>query len=206
MGISRDSRHKKRMTGGRMPIHQKKRKFEMGRQPALTKIGEKSYIYVRGRGGNYKMRALKLDHGNFSWQTESMTRKTRIIDTTYNASNNEYTRTKTLVKNTIIQIDAAPFVKWYKQHYGIELSKKGGDEETKVSKSVQNKQKFRCKDRKIDENVVAQMNTGRVYACISSRPGQSGRADGYILEGKELDFYLKKMQKKGKKGKKGQQE
>ncbi len=25
---------------------------------------------------------------------------------------------------------------------------------------------------------------------------QCGRADGYILEGKELEFYLKKMQKK----------
>ena len=69
---------------------------------------------------------------------------------------------------------------------------------------MQNKQKFRCKDRRIDDNVVAQMATGRVYACISSRPGQSGRADGYILEGKELEFYLKKMAKKGKKGKKEQ--
>ena len=28
------------------------------------------------------------------------------------------------------------------------------------------------------------------------RPGQCGRADGYILEGKELEFYVKKMQKK----------
>ena len=26
-------------------------------------------------------------------------------------------------------------------------------------------------------------------ACVSSRPGQSGRCDGYILEGKELEFY-----------------
>ena len=33
-------------------------------------------------------------------------------------------------------------------------------------------------------------------ACISSRPGQSGRCDGYILEGKELDFYLKKLRSK----------
>ena len=33
-------------------------------------------------------------------------------------------------------------------------------------------------------------------AKISSRPGQSGRCDGYVLEGKELDFYIKKMQKK----------
>ena len=32
-------------------------------------------------------------------------------------------------------------------------------------------------------------------ARISSRPGQSGRCDGYILEGKELEFYLKKVSK-----------
>ncbi|XP_022091090.1 40S ribosomal protein S8-like [Acanthaster planci] len=35
--------------------------------------------------------------------------------------------------------------------------------------------------------------------CITSRPGQCGRADSYILEGKELDFYLRKI--KSKKGK-----
>ena len=31
MGISRDSRHKRRLTGGRMPVHKKKRAFEKGR-------------------------------------------------------------------------------------------------------------------------------------------------------------------------------
>lgn len=36
-------------------------------------------------------------------------------------------------------------------------------------------------------------------ACIASRPGQCGRADGYVLEGKELEFYLRKI--KAKKGK-----
>ena len=41
--------------------------------------------------------------------------------------------------------------------------------------------------------------TGRVLAAIASRPGQSGRADGYVLEGKELEFYLRKI--KAKKGK-----
>jgi small subunit ribosomal protein S8e len=40
------------------------------------------------------------------------------------------------------------------------------------------------------------LNKGRVYARISSRPGQSGRADGYLLEGKELEFYSKKLDKK----------
>jgi len=39
-------------------------------------------------------------------------------------------------------------------------------------------------------------NSGRLLASISSRPGQSGRADGYILEQKELEFYTRKLKKK----------
>lgn len=47
MGISRDSRHKHRLTGGRRNAHQKKRKYELGRVPANTKLtqvdGDKAY-------------------------------------------------------------------------------------------------------------------------------------------------------------------
>ena len=39
-------------------------------------------------------------------------------------------------------------------------------------------------------------NSGRLLARICSRPGQTGRADGYVLEGIELEFYMKKIQKK----------
>lgn len=42
-------------------------------------------------------------------------------------------------------------------------------------------------DAKIDPLLESQFAAGRLYAAISSRPGQSGRADGYILEGKELE-------------------
>ncbi|RXN05710.1 40S ribosomal S8 [Labeo rohita] len=35
--------------------------------------------------------------------------------------------------------------------------------------------------------------------CSASRPGQCGKTDGYILEGKDLEFYLRKI--KAKKGK-----
>jgi small subunit ribosomal protein S8e len=46
---------------------------------------------------------------------------------------------------------------------------------------------------KIEAAVESQFANGRLYAVIASRPGQSGRADGYILEGEELSFYLRKM-------------
>lgn len=42
-------------------------------------------------------------------------------------------------------------------------------------------------EAKVDPLLETQFAAGRLYAAISSRPGQSGRADGYILEGKELE-------------------
>jgi len=186
-----------------MPIHKKKRLFESGRPNANTKIGEKRVRRIRVRGGNYKFRALRLDNGNFSWGSETTTRKTRILDVVYNASNNELVRTKTLVKNCIIQIDATPFRQWYVKHYGVELGKKKATKEgetagEKISRHVKASRAGRVKERTIDQNVEEQFSQGRLFACISSRPGQSGRADGYILEGKELEFYLKKLEKRTK--------
>ena len=52
------------------------------------------------------------------------TRKTRVVDVVYNASNNELVRTKTLVKNAIVVIDAAPFRQWYESHYALPLGRK----------------------------------------------------------------------------------
>jgi small subunit ribosomal protein S8e len=96
----------------------------MGRQAAMTKLGAKDVRPVRGRGGNYKYRALRIDQGNFVWQSESFASKTRILDVVYNATNNELVRTKTVVKNCIVQIDATPFKKFYLEHYDVELGKK----------------------------------------------------------------------------------
>uniref|UniRef100_A0A1I8JV39 40S ribosomal protein S8 n=1 Tax=Anopheles melas TaxID=34690 RepID=A0A1I8JV39_9DIPT len=203
MGISRDSYHKRRATGGKKAAIRKKRKYELGRPAANTKIGATRVHFVRTRGGNRKFRALRLDSGNFAWGSEGMARKARIIDVVYNASNNELIRTKTLVKNAIIVIDASPFRQWYESHYLLPLGKKrelkAGEEDVltkKRSKSNLRKYVKRQKNAKIDPAVEEQFNAGRLLACISSRPGQVGRADGYILEGKELEFYLKKIKNK----------
>ncbi|MCO5600869.1 hypothetical protein L7F22_054986 [Adiantum nelumboides] len=215
MGISRDSTHKRRATGGKKKTWRKKRKYELGRQSAMTKLSSnKTVRKIRVRGGNFKFRALRLDTGNYSWGSEATTRKTRILDVVYNASNNELVRTQTLVKSAIIQVDAAPFRQWYSQHYGADLGKKkraasgkkeseeeaaAGEGEKKQSKHVLRKISARNEERKLDQHLEDQFASGRLLACISSRPGQCGRADGYILEGKELEFYQRKIQrKKGK--------
>ncbi|CAO2588649.1 40S ribosomal protein S8 [Lemmus lemmus] len=106
MGISRDNWHKRRKTGGKRKPYHKKRKYELGRPAANTKIGPRRIHTVRVRGG--------------------CTRKTRIIDVVYNASNNELVRTKTLVKNCIVLIDSTPYRQWYESHYALPLGRKKG--------------------------------------------------------------------------------
>jgi len=236
-----------------------------------------------------------LDHGNYSWAGESVTRKTRILKVVYNSTNNELVRTNTLVKGSIIQIDSTPFKAWYLQYYNVDLSNKkaqtqakaaagkkdtkkdekatgkkdatkkdekttgkkdttkkddksakkdttkkddktakkdttkkddksaaakdkpkpSGDkakvskgkvakkvedtERTDLNKKAQAKFAKRNSTRSLESGLADQFKTGRVYAKITSRPGQSGRCDGYILEGEELAFYVKKMNLKKKK-------
>lgn len=200
MGITRDSRHKRSHTGARRAHYRKKRAFELGRQASNTRIGPKRVHSTRVRGGNIKYRALRLETGNFSWGSEHITAKTRILGVVYNASNNELVRTNTLVKGAVIQVDATPFRQAYEKHYGKPVTTKRraagkgaeeaaeGAEEAKKSRSVVKKLDSRKDSAKIDPLVEPQFGAGRLYAVISSRPGQSGRADGYILEGSELEF------------------
>jgi len=286
MGISRDKQHKRRATGGRRKVIRGKRKFELGRAPALTKIGEKRIHLIRTRGGHFKHRALRLNEGHFVWPGEAATKKSRVLNVVYNATSNELVRTNTLVKGAIIQIDATPFKQWYEQFYRVQIGKVKKEEEKKAEsvadkkgekapakkdskapakkdekaapakkdekaapaskdekaapatkddktpakkddKAVQapakkgktpknekvatkpeatgpvapshhlkRKINGRNRIRVFEQSLKEQFNTGRVLARISSRPGQSGRVDGYILEGEELSFYQRKIDKK----------
>ncbi|KAJ5601270.1 hypothetical protein N7510_010804 [Penicillium lagena] len=200
MGISRDSRHKRSATGAKRAFYRKKRAFEKGRQPANTRIGTKRIHLVRTRGGNRKFRALRLESGNFSWGSEGVSRKTRVIGVSYHPSNNELVRTNTLTRSAVVQIDAAPFRQWYEAHYGQGIGRrrqaKTDAPEEKKSQSVAKKQAARfAAVGKVEGAIERQFESGRLYAVVASRPGQSGRVDGYILEGEELAFYQRAIRK-----------
>ncbi|KAF7364053.1 40S ribosomal protein S8 [Mycena sanguinolenta] len=146
-------------------------------------------------GGNTKYRALCLESGNFS----------EFIHYVYNASNNELVRTSTLIKSTIIQVDATLFRQWYETHvlyptYHQErqsirpLRRHLYRRSHRAREAVQARPtQSVVQEATIDALLEAQLAVGRLYSYISSRPSQSGCADYYILEGKELGFYLRKL-------------
>lgn len=65
-----------------------------------------------------------------------------------------------------------------------------GEGEKKQSNHVQRILTERKKDAKIEPALESRFKQGRLFAVISSRPGQSGRCDGYVLEGKELEVSM----------------
>ena len=182
-------------------LRQTYRAFEKGRQPAATRIGAKRIHLVRVRGGNQKYRALRLDSGNFSWGSEGISRKVRVIAVAYHPSNNDLVRTNSLTRSAVVQIDAAPFRTWYEAHYGTALgrrrqAKDQQEPEKKKSAITEKKQAARLKEMgKVENALERQFEAGRLYAVVSSRPGQSGRCDGYVLEGDELAFYQRAIRK-----------
>lgn len=187
MGITSDKMFKRKSTGAlRMPWH-KKRMYLHGRPAANTRVhvikasnaqankdnDPKKVTFVRCRGGNYKQRALRLLYGNFSWAGVNFNAKTSILSVCYNSTNNELVRTNTLVKSCIVYVDATPFK--------AALEKKEFTE-------AQN-----AHHTQFDKAVEQEINEGRLMAKITTRPGQCGKADGYILEGPELAFYQRKV-------------
>lgn len=110
-------------------------------------------------------------------------RKTRVLDVVYNASNNELVRTKTLVKNCIITIDATPFKQFYESHFLLPLGRKKdgkqpqlaeGEEDVllkKRSKEAMKKYLTRQKYGKIEPALEEQFLQGRLlgkalYFCF----------------------------------------
>jgi small subunit ribosomal protein S8e len=191
---------KRTKSGARSVAWRMKRNHAVGRPAASTRIGEARVHAVRCRGGNIKHRALRLDFGTFAWSSENITRKAKIISTAYHASDNEFVRTNTLTKGAIVSVDSAPFKTWYERQYGRTIGRVQFQRPAKVADKIAARwAKLDAEAATVAENLTSQFDAGRLLASISARPGQCGRADGYLLEGEELDFYQSRVSKKGKK-------
>lgn len=118
-------------------------------------------------------------------------------------------RTNTLVKGSVVEVDATPFKEAYEKKYQLAVPAKGESAASAgkvlepktadgkdVSQSTKDKFAKRRKDVAIDPKIIEGFQSGRVLAIIASRPGQAGRADGYLLEGPELEFYTRKLDAK----------
>jgi small subunit ribosomal protein S8e len=95
----------RKSTGGRYHSNRGKKRFEIGRAPADTIIGENRVRTIRVTGGNTKVRALRCKYANVSDKKTGKIQKVKISSVAANAANPNYVRRNLMTKGAIIATD-----------------------------------------------------------------------------------------------------
>jgi len=92
-------------TGARRKKFRKKRKYEMGRDPAETILGPDKRKIIRTRGGNTKVRLLSTEYANVTDPDSGTTKKVKIVDVLENPANIDYSRRGVITKGVVIKTE-----------------------------------------------------------------------------------------------------
>lgn len=96
---------KRKKTGGKSHPSRGKRKYEMGRSPTLTRLGENNIVEkIRVRGGGLKLRVIQAAYANVAVEKDRVV-KAKVLDVVDNPANREFGRMKIITKGTIIKTE-----------------------------------------------------------------------------------------------------
>ncbi len=104
MAISQ-TRPKRKTSGGRYRAWRKKRIYELGNLPSLTKLGKKSVAVVRGVGDNRKRALRSTETANVYNPKEKKYEQLKIETILENPANRHFVRRNIMTKGTIIKTE-----------------------------------------------------------------------------------------------------
>jgi small subunit ribosomal protein S8e len=90
-------------TGGRAKVNKNKRKSELGRDAAETKIGEKKVKKIRTKGGNEKIRLTNDAKINVADPKTGEIQVTEILGVVENKANTHFVRRNIITKGAIVE-------------------------------------------------------------------------------------------------------
>ncbi|WP_370573623.1 30S ribosomal protein S8e [Methanomethylovorans sp.] len=95
-------RSRRKYTGAKIKAYRSKRKFELGREPADTRLDDIKIKLVSTMGGNSKIRLLQCNMANVT-DANGKTQKTIIETVVGNEANEHYVRRNILTKGSVIR-------------------------------------------------------------------------------------------------------
>ncbi|MBS1263650.1 MAG: 30S ribosomal protein S8e [Methanonatronarchaeales archaeon] len=99
--VRSQGRSRRKSTGGFRHAARKKRKYELGGHPVLTKVGDYGVKESRTRGGSSKTRALSVNE--VSVQTkDGGGERTEILDVVENPADPHFVRRNVVTKGCVI--------------------------------------------------------------------------------------------------------
>lgn len=104
MAISQ-TRSKRKQTGSLYRDYRKKKKHELGRPAALTKLEKKRSASIRTRGNNKKVRLLSIDTANLLDPKTKKHEQVKIKTILENPANRHFVRRNIMTKGTVIDTE-----------------------------------------------------------------------------------------------------
>lgn len=98
-------RSKRSLHGKPYKKERKKRKYEIGRAPAFTKLGEAKIRKMRTKGGNEKIKLLGIDYANVLDKKTKKSIKVKIKMILENPANRHFVRRNIITKGTVIETE-----------------------------------------------------------------------------------------------------
>ncbi|HVO86054.1 MAG TPA: 30S ribosomal protein S8e [Candidatus Eisenbacteria bacterium] len=95
--------HKQKPSGGKRHAYRKKRKYEQGTFSAETLMGEQKRKFVRGRGGNLKIKILAEKQVCVTDPKTRKTEKTEVLRVVKNPANIDYNRRGVITKGAVVE-------------------------------------------------------------------------------------------------------
>ncbi len=92
-------------TGGRRIYARGKRKFEIGAEIELARIGDVTRKPIRTRGGHHKYKLLFSNWANVTDPKTHKTERTKIVTVVDNPANRNYIRRNILTKGAVIETE-----------------------------------------------------------------------------------------------------
>ncbi|XP_074607488.1 small ribosomal subunit protein eS8-like [Acropora palmata] len=151
----------------------KRSEWRQDRVPAHTRLRLDKPEKIKERkafGGHKKTKGIKIKTGLYAWNSLDVEFECPILKVVHNTANDNFTKNGVMVKGTIVEIDSNPFKTWYSTH---------NNKENPTAEASTNL-----------PQLLPFMETGKFYAKITTRPGQVGMCNGYVLEGEELETFL----------------
>ena len=93
-------------TGGRAKLNQNKRKAELGKSAAETKIGDRKVKKIRTKGGNEKIRLTNENKINVVNPKTNKVEIAEILNVVENSANIQFVRRNIITKGAVIETSA----------------------------------------------------------------------------------------------------
>ncbi len=92
----------KKFTGGKLKHARKKRRYELGREPTLTRVGPEARKVIRTMGGGSKAVLMRAEKANVYNPRDKTTKSVKIQTVKENPANPHYVQRNIMSKGTVI--------------------------------------------------------------------------------------------------------